>query len=59
MGFVRPSRALRDELSSCCRLRTRLGGTGEARSATTGFPIRKLRLFYAHVGALNQEPRLT
>ena len=57
MGFVRPSRALRTNWPHAADIRTRLGGTGEARSDTTGFPIRKLRLLYARVGALNQEPR--
>ena len=35
-----------------------MDGTGEARSATTGLSIRKLRPSYTRVGAFNQEPRL-
>ena len=58
MGFVRPSRALRTNWPHAADIRTRLDGTGEARNASTGFSIRKLRPFHACVGALNQKPRL-
>ena len=42
MGFVRPSRALRTKWPHAADIRTRLGGTGEDRSDTTGFPIKKI-----------------
>ena len=41
MGFVRPSRALCTNWPHAADIRTRMDGTGEARSATTGLSIRK------------------
>ena len=40
MGFVRPSRALRTNWPHAADIRTRMDGTGEARSASTGLSIK-------------------